>query len=243
VEVLKFESAKDRQVNNWIQKSLYRNGEEKWGIIARSTTKDEAQCLTLGFKHSMRARLKLQSNRVERVEEETVEPEICEFHVKSKEGILELYSFSAKQRSSLLVSLAEEFGKDSIQELTLSKDAMKSLMTEAIEVTSVTLSSLGNPFFSDATLTGTDPSRSKTYRELMPSGDIRSFRGKFQGHNDEASSTPLILTVSAKCKLRFFGGQSPVLQADVEEFVEKVSNIAQLRKNSEATERDVTASL
>jgi len=242
VEVLKFEGAKESELNSWIQKNLFQSGEEKWGIIARSKSKEESQLLTLGFKRTLRTRMKLQSGRIERIEEEATEPEIGEFHVKAKETVLELYSLSAKQRSALLSSLAEEFGKESVQELSLSKDAMKSLMTEAIEVTSVSLSALGNPFFSDATLTGTDPSNSKTYRELMPSGEIRSFRAKFQSRSEDSGSSPLVVTVSAKCKLRFFGGQSPVLQSDVEEFVEKIANIAQTRELDSETERHITAS-
>ncbi|HYB03545.1 MAG TPA: hypothetical protein VED17_03725, partial [Nitrososphaerales archaeon] len=211
VEVVKFDGAKDSEVHSWIQKNLFRNGEEKWGILARSKSKEESQFLTIGFKRTTRSRLRLHSGRLERTDEEITEPEMCEFHLKPKEAVLELYSFSGKQRSSLFASMEEEFGKESVQELSLSKDAMKSLMTEAIEVSSVSLSGLGNPFFSDATLTGTDPSNSKTYRELLPSGEIRSFRGKFQSRSEETSSSPLILTISAKCKLRFFSGQSAVL--------------------------------
>ena len=243
VEIVKLEGVKDSALQSWIQKNLFQNGEEKWGILARSKTKEEVQCLTIGFKRSIRTRLRLHSGRIERTEEETTEPEVCEFHIKPKEAVLELYSFSAKQRSSLFAMLGEEFGKDALQELSLSKDAMKSLMTEAIEVSSVSLSALGNPFFSDATLTGTDPSNSKTYRELLPSGELRSFRGKFQSRSEETSSSPLILTISAKCKLRFFGGQSPVLQSDIEEFVEKIANIAQPRNGDVTPDRKIPASL
>ena len=175
-----------------------------------------------------------------KVEEESTEPEICEFHMKNKEPILELDSFSAKQRTGLLASLKEEFGEDSFQELYLAKDAMKSLMAEAIEVSSVSLSGLGNPFFSEATLAGTDPANSKTYRELLASGEIKSFRARFQTRNDEASAYPLLVTVSGKCKSRFFGGQSPVAQSDIEEFVEKIANIAQVREKSSSA-REINA--
>jgi hypothetical protein len=243
VEVVKFEGPKDSEVQSWIQKNLFQNGEEKWGILARSKSKEETQCLTIGFKRTTRSRLRLHSGRVERTDEETTEPELCEFHVKSKEAVLELYSYSAKQRGSLFASVEEEFGKESLQELSLPKGAMKSLMTEAIEVSSVSLSGLGNPFFSDATLTGTDPSNSKTYRELLPSGEIRSFRGKFQSRSEETSSSPLVLTISAKCKLRFFGGQTAVLQSDIEEFVEKIANIAQERDEGMTHDRKILTSL
>jgi len=240
VEVLKFEGGKESEISSWMQKNLFQKEEEKWGIIARSKAKDENLCLTLAFRRVLRSRLRLQAGRVERVEEESTEPEICEFHLKIKEPILELYSFSAKQRTGLLTSLREEFGEEAVQELFLPKDAMKSLMAEAIEVSSVSLSGLGNPFFSDATLAGTDPANSKTYRELLPAGEIRSFRAKFQTRNDEASAYPLTVTVNSKCKLRFFGGQSPVAQSDVEEFVEKIANIAQLREKS-TSEKEITA--
>jgi hypothetical protein len=240
VEVVKFEDVKENELNSWVQKHLFKSGEEKWGIITKSKTKEELGCLTLVFRRMMRTRLRLQSGRIEKIEDEVTEPEVCEFHVRARDSILELYSFSARQRSSLIGSIGEEFGKESVQELSLAKDAMKSLMTEAIEITSVSLTGLGNPFFSDATLTGTDPSNSKTYRELVPSGEIRSFRAKFQSRSEEAGSSPLVVTISAKCKLRFFGGQSPVLQSDIEEFVERVANIAQVREGSEA--RKVTAS-
>jgi hypothetical protein len=243
VEVVKFEGPKDSEVQSWIQKNLFQNGEEKWGILVRSKSREETQCLTIGFKRTTRSRLQFHSGRLERTDEETTEPEVCEFHLKPKEAVLELYSYSAKQRSSLFTSIVEEFGKESLQELSLSKDAMKSLMTEAIEVSSVSLSGLGNPFFSDVTLTGTDPSNSKTYRELLPSGEIRSFRGKFQSRSEETRPSPLVLTISAKCKLRFFGGQSAVLQSDIEEFVEKIANIAQKRDEGASQDRKIPANL
>lgn len=244
VEVVKLDGLKENSINSWIQKNLYQDSDEqKWGIVARVKTKEEFQCLTIGFRRSLRTRLKLRAGTIERVEEEVTEPEICEFHLKPGEAVLELYSFSAKQRSALFSSLGEEYGKELLQELGLPKDAMKSLMAEAIEVSSVSLNALGNPFFSDATLAGTDPSSSKTYRELVPSGEIRSFRAKFQGRGgDDSSASPLVVTISSKCKLRFFGGQSPPLQSDIEEFVERIVNIAQPRTNSDESERSITVS-
>lgn len=242
VEVIRFEGSKGRELENWAQNNLFQGGDEKWGIVASSKTKEESEFLAMGFRRLRVSRLKLVSGRVERVEEEITEPELCEFHMKSKDPVLELYSFSAKQRSTLFSSLREKFGRDEVKELVLTKDGMKSLMTEAIEITSVSLSSLGNPFFSDATLTGTDPTNSKTYRELVTSGEIRSFRGKFQSRADDASSSPVTVTISSKCKLRFFASQSTVLQSDVEEFVEKVTNIAQLREVESDLERKIVAS-
>jgi len=242
IEVLRFEGVKDSELNPWILKNLFRSGDERWGIISKSKTKEEVQCLSMGFKRTVRSRLRLHSGRIEKVEEEVTEPEVCEFHLKAKESVLELYSYSAKQRGTIFKSLGEEFGKESLKELSLSKDAMKSLMTEAIEVTSVSLTALGNPFFSDATLTGTDPSSSKTYRDLLPTGEIRSFRAKFPSRSEESGSSPLVVTVSSKCKIRLFGGQSPVLQSDVEEFVEKIANIAQLREGNPESEPKITAS-
>jgi hypothetical protein len=240
VEVLKFESGSETEVNSWMQKNMFQAAEERWGIIAKAKSKDEYQCLTLSFKMVQRSRLKLQSGRLEKIEETTTEPEICEFHIKKKESILELYSFPAKQRTALLTSLKEEFEKTAVQELSLPKDAMKSLMAEAIEVSAVSLSGLGNPFFSEASLSGTDPANSKTYKELLSSGEIKSFRAKFQTRNDEASAYPLLVSVSNKCKLRIFGGQTPVSQSDVEEFVEKIANIAQIREKP-SSEREITA--
>jgi len=209
-----------------------RDAEEKqWGIVAQAKTKsiEEFQFLSLSFRRVLRVRWRLQAGRLERVEEEATEPEICEAHVKSRSGLLELYSYSAKQRTALLKSLKETFGEDSITELFLTKDAMKSLMTEAIEVLSVSLTGLGNPFFSDASLSGTDPANSKTYKELLPTGEIKSFRAKYQpaSSGEDASIPPIMASVSSsKCKVRIFGGQYPVSQSDVEDFVERVANIS-----------------
>lgn len=241
VEIVRFEDAKETsELSSWIAENQFQNsGEESenWGIIARSKTREESLCLTMTFRRNLRSRLKLQSGRLERVEEEVIEPEIGEFHLRTKEPLLlELYSYGAKQRTMLFASLCEKFGKGSLIELALSKDAMQSLMAEAIEVSSVSLSALGNPFFSDATLAGTDPVNSKTFRELVPSGEIRSFRAKFQTRSEEAGSSPLVASVSSRCKVRFFGGQSPVLQSDIEEFLEKIANIAQLKNGDEKEE-------
>jgi hypothetical protein len=242
VEVVRFEGVKETELNSWVQRNLFQNGEERWGIISKSKTKEESEFLTMGFRRVQRSRLRLHSGRVERTEEEITEPELGEFHFRHKDALLELYSVSAKQRTTLFQSLREDVGKDSLNELMLTKDAMKSLMTEAIDISSVSLSALGNPFFSDATLTGTDPTNSKTYRELGASGEIRSFRARFASTSDEAGSSPLVLTISSKCKIRFFAGQSPVLQSDIEEFVQKVANIAQLKREDQESDRKILAS-
>ena len=198
-----------------------------WGIISQHKSKDENQFLSLSFKKVQRNRLKLQNGRVERVQEEATEPELAEFHVRH-DGLLELYSCSAKQKSAVVKSLSEAFGKDCLTPLYLAKDSMRSLMTEAIEVSSVSLTGLGNPFFNDATLTGTDPVKSKTFKELSTAGEIKSFRAKFasaSGDGDASSST-LTVSISSSCKIRFFGTQSPIAQTDIEDFDKKVTDIA-----------------
>ena len=242
VEVMRFEGVKESELNSWVLKNLFQNGEQKWGIISKAKTKEEFEFLTMGFRRVQRSRLRLQSGRIERTEEEITEPELGEFHHRHKDALIELYSFSAKQRTALLTSMKEDFGKESLSELVLSKDAMKSLMAEALDVSSVSLCALGNPFFSDATLTGTDPTNSKTYRELGSSGEIRSFRARFTSGSDEAGSSPLMVTVSLKCKVRFFAGQSPVLQSDIEEFVQRVANIAQVKQADEESDEKILAS-
>lgn len=239
---MSFEGPKESELNSWIENSLFKDTSDKWGIIAKSKTREEVQCLTISFRQILRSRLRIHSGRIERIEEESVEPEVCEFHVQMKDHILELYSHSARQRSALFQSLKDGFGEKAVREIILTKDAMKSLMTEAIEVSSISLTGLGNPFFSDVTFTGTDPSNSKTYKELVPAGEIRSFRGKFQTRTEEAGSPPLMVTVSSKCKVRFFGGQSLVLQPGIEEFVEKISNISQKRDDEEESRRKMTVS-
>ncbi len=210
-----------------------RNVEErsKWGIIAQARAKplDELQFLSLSFRRVVRIRWRLQAGRLERVEEEVTEPEICETHVKMRSGLLELYSFTAKQRTALVKSLKETFGEGSVSELFLTKDAMKSLMTEALEVLSVSLTGLGNPFFSDASFSGTDPVNSKTYKELLSSGEIKSFRAKYQVESagEDAATAQLLASISSsKCKVRVFGGQQPVAQSDIEDFLQRVANIS-----------------
>lgn len=224
VELLKFESDSENSISKWAQDNLLE-GDKQWGIIAQSKTKDENLFLSLTFRKVLRSRLKLQNGRIERIQEEATEPEMGEFHVR-RDGILELYSYGAKQKTALSKSLEESFGNDCLKQLYLSKDAMKSLMTETLEVSSVSLTGLGNPFFNDVTLSGTDPANSKTYKELASSGEIKSFRAKFPSGDSEASTAPLIVTIHSNCKLRFFGGQVPVAQGDIEDLGKKVSDIA-----------------
>jgi hypothetical protein len=224
VELMKFASKSDQSIAKWAQDNILE-GDRQWGVIAQSKSKEENLFLSLTFKRVQRSRLKLQNGRVERVQEEVTEPEMGEFHVR-QDGILELYSYGAKQKTALTKSLNESFGNDCLTQLFLQKDAMKSLMTEAIEINSVSLTALGNPFFNDVTFSGTDPANSKTYKDLSGTGEIKSFRAKFQSGDSDASTAPLIVTVHSNCKLRFFGGQVPVPQGDIEDFAKKVSDIA-----------------
>lgn len=217
-------SLKTRDYSRWISENRLE-GDKQWGVISEAKAKEENLLLSLTFKRVVRTRYRLQSGRIERVEEESTEPELGEFHFR-KDDLLELYSCGAKQRTSILKSISEAFGKDELSALSLSNDAMRSLMEEAIEVNSVSLSGLGNPFFTDATLTGPDPKGSKTYKELLQSGDIKSFRAKFQSAADDASIAPLMVTISRNCKIRFFASQAPVSQSDIEEFTKKVSSLA-----------------
>jgi hypothetical protein len=224
VELLRFQSSSENSITKWAQESMLE-GDKQWGIIAHSKSKDESSFLSLSFKSVQRSRLKFQSGRVERIQEEITEPELGEFHLR-QDGILELYSYGTKQKTALTRSLMETYGNDCLSQLYLQKDAMKSLMTEAIEVNSVSLTGLGNPFFNDVTFSGTDPANSKTYKELSGSGEIKSFRAKFQSGDSDAASAPLVVTVHSNCKIRFFGGQVPVAQGEIEDFAKRVSDIA-----------------
>ncbi len=223
IELLKFDQNAEQRVASWAGENSLE-GDKQWGIIAQSKTKNENIYLSLAFRHVQRTRFKLTSGRVEQVTEESTEPEIGEFHFRD-DGILELYSYGAKQRTALSKSFIETFGKDSLRKLYLQKDAMKSLMTETIEVSSVSLTGLGNPFFSDATLSGTDPTNSKTFKELVAAGEIKSFKGKFAS-GDSVSDSPLIVTIHSSCKIRFFSGQTPVAQTEIEDFAKRIADIA-----------------
>lgn len=215
---------RSRDYSKWIAENMLE-GDKQWGIISQAKNSEENILLSLTFKRVLRTRYKFQSGRIERIQEESTEPELGEFHFR-KDDLLELYSCGAKQRTSILKSVSETFGTEEPISLVLSKDAMRSLMEEAIEVNSVSITGLGNPFFTDVTLAGTDPKGSKTYKELLLSGEIKSFRGKFQMSSDDASIGPLMVTVSSNCKLRFYGGQTPISQSDIEDFARKVASLA-----------------
>ena len=84
-------------------------------------------------------------------------------------------------------------------------------MNDSIEVLSISLTGLGNPFFSDATLSGPDPANSKTSRVYLASGDVKAFRAKYStssgrsGEDGSSDSTDvLMVTVHNNCRLRFF---------------------------------------
>jgi len=177
----------------------------------------------LGFKKVMRTRLFFTEGRVERRQEESTEPEMGEFHLRA-DGLLELYSCGARLRSALLHSLADSFGEDSVSQIFLSKESMKKLMNESAEVLSVSLTGLGNPFFSDATLAGPDPAGSKTCKELMTSGDVKAFRAKY-GIQD-SSTDVLMVTIHSNCRTRFFPGQGVQAQTDIEEFLTTVYELS-----------------
>lgn len=217
-------SLKSRDYAKWIAENRLE-GDKQWGIISEAKTKEERLLLSLTFKRVIRTRYKFQNGRIEKVEEESTEPELGEFHFRD-DDLLELFSCGAKLRTSILKSISEAFGKEELSGLSLTKDAMTSLMEEAIEVNSVSFTGLGNPFFTDVTLSGPDPKGSKTHKELLQNGEIKSFRGKFQTSTDDASIAPLMVTISSNCKVRFFGGQNPVAQSDIEEFTKKVASLA-----------------
>ncbi len=220
-----------KDISNWAEENGLTQ-DKQWGIISRAKSKNEELFLTLGFRRTTRSILVVKDGRIERKEEEATEPEIGEFHLR-RDGLLELYSCSARLKSSMLRSLGDAFGKDSVEKLYLPKDSMNKLMKDAIEVLSVSFSGLGNPFFSDATLSGADPVNSKTCKELMSSGDLKSFRAKFNvesassGRNGEEDSSDILMaTVYNSCKVRFFPGQGVQAQSDIEEFVSRVQDVS-----------------
>lgn len=222
VEILKC-NVKD--ISAWADQNKI-SSDKPWGIISRAKSKQEDLFLALSFRKVTRTRLVFRDGRVERKEEESTEPEIGEFHFRN-DGLLELYSCSAKQRNLLTRSFMDDYGKESLDKLFLTKEAMTKLMQEAVEVLSVSLTGLGNPFFSDATLTGADPVNSKTCKELISSGDVKSFRGKFSSESaSEESSSVMMVTIHNNGKLRFFGGQNTQAQSEIEDFVSKVKGMS-----------------
>ena len=226
---------RSKDVSSWADENRL-TPERQWGIISQAKSKSEDLFLSLGFKKVTRSRLVFKDGRVERKEEESTEPEIGEFHLR-KDGLLELYSCGAKQRGMILHSLSESLGKDSLQQLYLSKESMTKLMKDAIEILSISFTGLGNPFFSDATLTGADPVNSKTCKELLSLGEIKSFRAKFaiDSSGGEDSSDVLLATVYSNCRIRVFSGQKVQAQSDIEEFVTNLKGLAAPVPSSEET--------
>jgi hypothetical protein len=217
-------NAKSRDYSEWIEEN-HLDGDRQWGIVSQAKSPKETLLLSLTFRRVLRTRYKFQNGRIEKSQEETTEPELGEFHLR-KGGLLELYSVSAKLRGFFMKSISESFGKESVDTLVLKKGAIRSLMEEAIEVGAVSITGLSNPFFTDATFAGPDPKGSKTYKELLQSGEIRSFRAKFQSPSEDSSSQPLAVSITNNCKIRFYGGQSPIAQSDIEDFAEKIASLA-----------------
>jgi hypothetical protein len=240
VEMLQLDARKSlasKNLDDWITNN-YPGSDRNWGVITNSRSKEEVLFLALSYKRVMRTRYKLQSGRLSKQQEETTEPEIGEFHVR-KDGLIELYSVPAKQKNMVIQSLGEFFGgddKDIASPLLLTNESMMKLMKDAAEVSSVSLTGIGNPFFSDVTLSGSDPSNSRTYKDLLSSSAaIKSFRGKFQSNSPESGgeSSFLLTTVTNSCKVRFYGGQIPVSQSDIEDFTSGVRKLAKLSRTEE----------
>ncbi len=220
-----------KSIEAWIVENHF-SSDRQWGLISQATTRQEIILLSLSFRKALRTRYNISGGRLTKKQEETTEPEIGEIHFR-RDGLLELYSVSAKQRSALMTSLGDTLGKDSLKQLRLSKEAMLSLMKEATEVSSVSLGGLGNPFFSEMTLSGPDPVNSRTFKEMLSTGMVKAFRGRFHiegglDQNEVAGKTASMLaTVQSNCKVRFFAsGQNAVTQAEIEDFLTKVSELS-----------------
>ncbi len=219
-------------IEQWIVENHF-SSDKQWGLISQANTKEEIILLSLSFRKVLRTRYKISTGRLTRLQEESTEPEIGELHFRP-DGSLELYSVSAKQRNAILHSLEEAMGdKDAIKTLLLSKKSMISLMKNATEVSSVSLTGLGNPFFSEMTLSGADPSNSRTFKEMISGGVIKSFRAKFHmdsnvsGEERAHETHSMLVSVSSNCKVRFFsGGQNVVAQSDIEDFLSRVKKLA-----------------
>jgi hypothetical protein len=244
VEITQLDSTKSlasKELDNWISDN-YPSSDRNWGVIASARSKDEALFLVLSYKRVQRTKYKLQSGRLSKQQEEGTEPEIGEFHLR-KDGLMELYCVPAKQKNMVFQSLGEYFGGDDkniASPLFLSNEAMVKLMKDATEVSSVSLTGIGNPFFSDVTLSGSDPVNSRTYKELLSStATIKSFRGKFDsdtpnGGSEADVSSLMIITVTSSCKIRFYGGQIPIAQSDIEDFALRVGKLAKVSLPSES---------
>lgn len=237
IEILQLDSKSQalKDLESWATENQL-DAERKWGVISHARSKEESVFLALSFRRVTRTRYRVQSGKLSRQQEEVTEPELGELHIR-KDGVLELYSVPAKQKNMAVQSLGDFFGgKEAAQTLGIPKDAMIGLMKEAVEVSSVSLTGIGNPFFSDVTLSGSDPANSRTFKELLPSATIKSFRGKFHldsGSDSGDGESLVIATINSSCKVRFFGGQTPLAQADIEEFVSRVRKIASAVNESE----------
>ncbi len=71
-------SLKTRDYSGWISENRLE-GDKQWGVISEAKTKEENLLLSLTFKRVVRTRYRLQSGRIERVEEESTEPELGHF--------------------------------------------------------------------------------------------------------------------------------------------------------------------
>jgi hypothetical protein len=229
IELLGFERTNfGKDLEKWIVENHYTS-ERQWGFISQVNSKEEILLLSLSFHKVIRTRLNVSRGHLTKQLEELTEPEISEIHFR-KDGLMEIYSAGSKMRSTLLSSLNESLaGMDPVRTLAIEKESMLSLMKDASEVTSISLAGLGNPFFSDAILSGADPSNSRTFKELISGGTIRSFRARYfsegESASEEHSSNRELLLVSVRndCKLRFYTGRKNVLvQSEIEDFLSKL---------------------
>jgi hypothetical protein len=230
VEILQLDARKSiatRDIENWITENS-KGSENPWRIISHAKSKEESMLLVLSERKTISTRYKIQSGRLTKIQEETSEPEVGEIHLR-RSGLLELYSVPAKQKRGALTSLADFFGgsEDTLSPLYFEKDAMMTLMEEASDVTSVSLSGIGNPFFSDITLSGPDPINSRTFKELAPSAAIKSFKAKLGSANESEEGPDMMrVTVNNSGKVRFYGGRSPIPQASIEDYLTRVRKVA-----------------
>lgn len=237
VELFRLESPSFKDIEAWIVDNHF-DTDRQFGFVSEANNKQEIMLLWLSFRRVIRTRYRVTAGRLSKLQEESTEPEIGELHFR-RDGLLEMYAMSPKQRNLILNSLDESFRESSVKRLSLSKSAMISLMKEAVEVSSVSLSGLGNPFFSDMTLSGEDPVGSRTFKEILASGSIKSFRGRFQieSGRDEISRNDmnyLLVTVHNKCKVRFHvGGENVVAQSSLEDFLNKVGELSTIETEVE----------
>lgn len=236
VELFRLESPSFKDIEAWIVDNHF-DTDRQFGFVSEANNKQEIMLLWLSFRRVIRTRYRVTAGRLSKLQEESTEPEIGELHFR-RDGLLEMYAMSPKQRNLILNSLEDAFQESSVKRLSLSKSAMISLMKEAVDVSSVSLSGLGNPFFSDMTLSGEDPVGSRTYKEILASGSIKSFRGRFQIESGQEVSSSglnfLFVTVQNKCKVRFHaGGENVVAQSSLEDFLSKVGELSTIETEVE----------